>query len=92
MLKSHQNNYKRSHNFQPTLKFGHVLQPIHRVVVHVAVDKELEGRLYPPLLLAQLLPGGHHPLAQHGVIHPVPKVDKPGVLLQQAAIKVHGQL
>ncbi len=71
-----------------TLKLGHFLVPVDGVVVHVTIDEELEGG-GDALLPTQLLPGGHHPLAQQGVVHPVPVVDQPGVLIQQAAVKVH---
>jgi len=72
-----------------TLKAGQVLVLVHGIVVHEPIDEELEGG--GDALLAQLVPGGDHPLAQHGVVHAVPEVDEPGVLLQQAAVEVHGQ-
>ena len=73
-----------------TLKLGHVLVPVDGVVVHVTIDEELEGG-GDALLATQLLPGGDHPLAQQGVVHPVPVVDQSGVLIQQPAVKVHGK-
>jgi hypothetical protein len=73
-----------------TLKLGQVLVPVDRIVVHVTIDEELEGG-GDALVSPQLLPGGDHPLAQQGVVHPVPVVDKSGVLIQQPAVIVHGK-
>ena len=61
-----------------TFETDKILVSVHWVVVHEAVSEDIKRRVD---VLPKPFPIRSHPLAKHGVVHSVPKVDKSRVLV-----------